>query len=236
MLHYLSRTNPHTGSPPFDPYLEHVLRPVLDGAVMQAPVSDREAVMYIMRDGFLGRTPPQMRESYDKLIALAKEGLASDSPYDSMLPIALTSQFGYAPNSPVSCRRFLSLVSPGSPEEPGEDDMFSSDLGDEQLGRTFGMVRERGLLRGKLAVLMSGADQSVPEWVDKEGLMKRWRAVADGGEGREVWDGEFSGIIPGASHALSNDDQAEARQWLVKRVLGYLGTVAEPTEYELVSS
>jgi hypothetical protein len=235
VLHYLSRPNPHTGSPTFDPYLEHCVRPVLDGAIMQAPVSDREAILYVMRDGFLGRTPAELRESYDKLIALAKEGVERNGPFDTMLPIALTSQFGYPPNTPISCRRFLSLVSPDSPKTPGDDDMFSSDLADEQLAKTFGMVRERGLLRGKLTVLMSGADQSVPEWVDKEKLLLKWQKVVDGEEKTPVWDADYSGIIPGASHALSNDDQAEPRKWLVKRVLAYLGTIAEPAEYELVS-
>ncbi|KAK0642862.1 hypothetical protein B0T16DRAFT_414862 [Cercophora newfieldiana] len=234
VIHYLSRPNPHTGSPTFDPYLEHCLRPVLDGAIMQAPVSDREAILYIMRDGFLGRTPEELRETYDKLIALAKEGVERGGPFDTMLPITLTSQFGYSPNTPVSCRRFLSLVSPGTPSQPGDDDMFSSDLGKEQLGKTFGMIRERGLIRGKLTVLMSGADQSVPEWVDKEKLLSRWQKVADGDGPTPVWDAEHSGIIPGASHALSNDDQAEPRKWLVKRVLSYLATIAEPTDYELV--
>lgn len=234
VLHYLSRPNPHTVNPVWDPYLEHVLRPAVDGAMMQAPVSDREAVMFIMRDGFLGRSPAQMKESYEKLVGLAREAVAKGG-YDSMLPIELTSHFGYPPNTPVSCRRFLSLVSPDSPGKPGEDDMFSSDLGEEQLRRTFGMIKERALLGGRLCVLMSGADQSVPEWVDKEEQLRKWQRVADGegGEGT-VWDKEYSGIIPGASHALSNDDQAEPRRWLCRRMLEYLGTIAEVEEYELV--
>jgi hypothetical protein len=222
VLHYLSRPNPHTSTPAFDRGLEHLQRPILDGAIMQAPVSDREAIHWIMREGFLGRTPDELRETYDQLLALAKK--ASDGPYDTMLPISLTRQFGYPSNTPVSGRRFLSLVSPDSPQLPAEDDMFSSDLGDEQLAQTFGMVRRRELLRNKLMVLMSGADQSVPDWVNKEEVLARWRKITDHNGAARIWD-DRSGLIPEASHALSNDDQAEPRAFLVGKVLTYLADV-----------
>lgn len=226
VLHYLSQPNPHTSEPPFDRGLEHCKRPVLDGAIMQAPVSDREAIHWIMREGFLGRRPSELKETYDKLVALAKEAVGRDPSCDTMLPIPLTRQFGYPANTPVSCRRFLSLVSPESPQAPAEDDLFSSDLGDEQLAKTFGRVKERALLRYKLMVLMSGADQSVPDWVDKDGLLARWRNAADHNGADRIWD-ERSGQIPGASHALSNDDQAEPRAFLCRKVLAYLADLAK---------
>lgn len=116
----------------------------------------------------------------------------------------------------------MSLISPESPKAPREDDMFSSDLGDEQLSKTFGMIKTQGLLKGKLLVLFSGADQAVPDWVDKEKLLQRWKNVTDHGGKDQIWDEEYSGLIPGASHALSNDDQAEPRKDLVRRVLGYV--------------
>lgn len=71
-------------------------------------------------------------------------------------------------------------------------------------------------------VMMSGADQSVPDWIDKEKLMARWRNATDHNGEAKIWDQDFSGIIPNASHALSNDDQAEPRRDLCERVLGYL--------------
>lgn len=225
VLHYLSRSNPHTSRLPYDPDLEHIHRPVLDGAIMQAPVSDRQAVMWVLEEGFLGKTPAELKAVYDELVATAKAALAADPASDAILPIAKTSQLGYF-GTPISCRRFLSLVSPDSPESPSEDDLFSSDLSDAQLAATFGMVGERGLLRGKLVVLMSGADQAVPDWVDKEGLLARWKKVADTG-GKSVWHDSLSGIIPGASHALSNDDQAEPRRFLVGRILEYLRGMGE---------
>jgi hypothetical protein len=222
VLHYLSRPNPHTTTPPFDRGLEHCKRPVIDGGIMQAPVSDREAIKWVVELGFLGRTPSELRETYDKLVSMARDAIAKDPSTDSMLPVSLTSQFGYPRNTPVSCRRFLSLVSPDSPQAPSEDDMFSSDIGDAQLAKTFGMVGQRGLLKHKLMVLMSGKDQAVPDWVDKEALLDRWRRATDRDGVYAVWDRERSGLIPGASHALSNDDQAEPRRFLVNRVLGFL--------------
>ena len=230
VLHYLSRPNPHTARPVFDPGLEHATRPAVDGAIMQAPVSDREAIQWVLHEGFCGRSPAELRAVYDKLVAAATEAVRRDPTFDTMLPLALTSQLGYPANAPVSCRRFLSLVSPNSPRAPGEDDMFSSDLGDERLAQTFGMVGRRGLLGRKLMVLMSGADQSVPDWVDKAKLLARWQRAADGDgddASRPVWDQDRSGVIPGASHALSNDDQAEPRKILVEKVLGFLADIEQ---------
>ncbi|KAL4920169.1 hypothetical protein BDW62DRAFT_216396 [Aspergillus aurantiobrunneus] len=230
VLHYLSKPNPHTSRKGFDSDLQHPLRPRLDGAIMQAPVSDREAIQWVLSQGWMGRTPAQVQQIYKNIERLAREEVARnpDPEFDALLPLHMTGVIGYPGNVPLSARRFLSLVSPGSPTSPGEDDLFSSDLGDEQLGRTFGMVRERGLLGYKLMVLVSGADQSVPEWIDREGLLRRWRGALDGGKAEgegQMWDEEGSGIVPGASHALSNDDQAEPRRNLVERVTRYLTKV-----------
>lgn len=225
VLHYLSRPNPHTSVKAFDPELEHVLRPVVDGAIMQAPVSDREAILWVLEHGFKGRSSAEVKKVWGELGELAQEVVKKGEDCDEILPLWMTSYI-YAQDTPISARRFLSLFSPDSPRSPGEDDMFSSDLSEATLGRTFGMVRERGLLRHKLMVLMSGKDQAVPDWVDKDGLLARWKKVADGEQEGSVWD-KGSGQIPGASHALSNDDQAESRKWLVGRVLGYLQAAEE---------
>ncbi|PLB35823.1 putative siderophore biosynthesis lipase/esterase [Aspergillus candidus] len=224
VLHYLSRENPHAApAPAFDPYLVNVVRPAVDGAIMQAAVSDREAMQCVLAGGIGDRSAEECRRVYEKMVSLAREaekarGVGGE---DFVLPLELTSMI-YPGLTAVSGRRFLSLVSPESPAAPREDDMFSSDIGDAVLKGTFGMVRERGLLEGGLMVLMSGADQSVPEWVDKEALLARWRRATDG-DGPPIWDHEHSGLIPNASHALSNDDQAKPRQFLVEKVLGFLG-------------
>ncbi|KAH8807171.1 putative siderophore biosynthesis lipase/esterase [Xylogone sp. PMI_703] len=220
VLHYLHRPNPHTSTPAFDPDLQHVTRPALDGAIMQAPVSDRQAIGLVLEGGIGDKTPAQVQVAYRQIEEIAKKAESGDQSFDTILPLALTSNI-YPRNTPISCRRFMSLASPESPQAPREDDLFSSDLSDEQFSKTFGMIKVQGLLKGKLVVLISGADQSVPASVDKEGLLRRWKNVTDQGEG-QIWDDEYSGVIPNASHALSNDDQAEPRKDLVRRVLGYV--------------
>ncbi|PQE20456.1 siderophore biosynthesis lipase esterase protein [Rutstroemia sp. NJR-2017a BBW] len=220
VLHYLHRPNPHVSVPEFDHELQHILRPVVDGAIMQAPVSDREALQWVMKEGFLGKSSEEIQAVYRQIQAIA-DSEGKDKSFDTIIPLSLTAHFGYG-SVPISLRRFMSLMSPGSPEEPSEDDLFSSDLTDQRLMETFGKVVERGLLRDKLVVLFSGADQSVPDWVDKEELLSRWRDAANHGGREQVWNDEYSGLIPGASHALSNDDQAGPRQEVVNRVLGYL--------------
>jgi hypothetical protein len=78
-------------------------------------------------------------------------------------------------------------------------------------------------LNQKLLVLYSGRDQSVPDWVDKEGLLRRWKKAINAG-GRQFWD-HRSMVIPGASHALSDPDQAEPRRILIERVTSYLNDI-----------
>ncbi|ROV92083.1 hypothetical protein VSDG_07573 [Cytospora chrysosperma] len=223
VLHYLHRPNPHTSSPAFDPWLEHVERPVLDGAIMQAPVSDREALHYICDTGIGNIPASEVRAAYDKLIVMAKEAARRDEQtYDIILPVSLTSKLGYPPSIPLSARRFLSLASPESPQSPSEDDLFSSDLGDEVLAKTFGGIQSRGLLRHNLMILHSGADQSVPDSIDRKKLTSRWRNATDHNGKFQIWDQERSGEIPNASHALSNDDQAEPRKYLTEKVVEFL--------------
>lgn len=225
VLHYLYKPNPLTSKAAFDPELEHTQRPTLDGAIMQAAVSDREVIQLVIKMGWKDRTTTELQAIWDQLVTMARAAKESGQSSDTLLPLWMTTAIGYPVNTPVSARRFLSLVSPSSPQKPEEDDLFSSDLGDEQLSKTFGCVATGGLLKGKLMLLSSGSDQSVPEWVDKQKLLSRWQKATDEGAGCQIWDNVHSGVIPGASHALSNDDQAEPRQDLVKRVLGYLQTV-----------
>jgi hypothetical protein len=222
VLHYLYRSNPHTSLSSFDKDLQHMMRPAIDGAIMQAPVSDREAIHWVLEKGIGGKAASDCRAAYEKLIAIAQEEARNNRACDTLLPLDITSQLGYPASHPVSCRRFLSLVSPDSPNTPQEDDLFSSDISDEQLDKTFGMIHERALLRYKLLVMPSGADQAVPDWIDKAKLLARWQKAADRNGSAQIWDTENSGPIPNASHALSNDDQAEPRQYLVEKVQNYL--------------
>lgn len=224
VMHYINCPNPRPAHPIFDRDWVPILRVPVDGAIMQAPVSDREGILWVVKCGTARDGPAQMRQIYNKAVADARRLTYDDhESVDTVVPLSITARIGYPPSAPVSSRRFLSLVSPDSPENPSEDDLFSSDLSDERLQGTFGMIRERGLLKQKMLVLYSGRDQSVPPWVNKGALLKRWQAAADAGE-RQIWDPR-SMVIPNASHALSDSDQAEPRRILVERVTAYLNDI-----------
>lgn len=224
VMHYLNCPNPRPAHPVFDKDIPGVVRPQIDGAIMQAPVSDREGILWVIKCGTARDSPETMRELYNKAVEDARRATYEDNDsVDTIVPLSVTGRIGYPPTAPVSSRRFLSLVSPDSPEKPEEDDLFSSDLSDAQLKQTFGKVASRGLLDQKLLVLYSGRDQSVPPWVNKEALLKRWEAAINT-EGREYWD-HRSMVIPNASHALSDSDQAEPRRILVQQVTSYLNDI-----------
>ncbi|KAK1142539.1 hypothetical protein N8T08_007514 [Aspergillus melleus] len=241
VMSYLCETNPRPRHAVLDRGAEYeaVTRGAVDGAIMQAPVSDREAILSVVESGTERDSPESMRVLLRDAVGEAERrtydyyhphcsGDGRDSTStptdgevlatDTLVPLQVTARIGYGASTAVTSRRFLSLASPRSPEHPAEDDLFSSDLSDEQLRRTFGVLGTRGLLvpEGRLLVLYSGRDQSVPAYVDKKALMGRWKAAAG-----ESWD-TGSLVIPGASHALSDKDQEEPRRVLVERVMGYL--------------
>lgn len=206
VLHYLHSENPLPRDAKKDG-VQGLNRPVVDGAIMQAPVSDRQAVLETISGS------SEAREAYDKLVRFVQE-----QPAGAICPIELTGLVGLDPSTPVNARRFWSLASPDSPAKPSEDDLFSTDLTDERLDETFGRVAKQGLLRTTLVALYSGNDEYAPKGVDKEALMARWKRAADAGE--KKWD-EGSGIIPGASHNVKDEGQT----WLIERVLNYLKRV-----------
>ena len=223
-LHYLYMPNPLPVDPVFDGGLRHLVRPAVDGAILQAPVSDREVIQHVVQQASEGSTPAELEGVLLQLINMTKQMTYSDGQ-DVILPLNLTSKLGLT-DAPISARRFLSLVSPDSPEHPQEDDLFSSDLTDQRLEETFGVISERNLLKTKLLVLYSGNDEFVPGWVDKEKLLQRWKAAANK-SGRSVWEDRFSGVVPGATHGLGGPDQDAARRDLAARVTGYLQEVVQ---------
>ncbi|KAJ5674903.1 uncharacterized protein N7477_004837 [Penicillium maclennaniae] len=221
VMHYINCSNPRPTHPVFDKDWTPIMRPEVDGAIMQAPVSDREGILWVIKCGTERDSPETMRKIYNKAVDDAKRHTYEDhNSVDTVVPLSVTGRIGYPTSAPVSSRRFLSLVSPDSPENPDEDDLFSSDLSDQRLKETFGQIGVRGLLKQQLLVLYSGRDQSVPPWVNKEALIKRWKEALDA-DGTHFWS-PWSMVIPGASHALSDSDQKEPRRILVERVIGYL--------------
>lgn len=225
VLHYLHTPNPVPQRPDeFQGRLQHLTRPVLDGAILQAPMSDREGLLAQLKVNEGTAQGNEEQAAYDQLVAFAKR-----QPYttgddqqklDAILPMNLTAKVGFPADTPLSARRFLSLASPDSPEHPAEDDLFSSDLTDQRLKETFGVVAERGLVRTKMMFLYSGNDDYAAPWVDKEKLMQRWKEAANAG-GIEKYDSEGSAVIPGASHNVKDEGQGE----LIARVTRYLTTL-----------
>lgn len=172
-------------------------RPKIDGAILQAPVSDREALVISLPPGAYERG------------CLAAAALVAAGKGEEILPSSETS--GFFP-SPVCARRWLSLA---SPHHDGEDDYFSSDLSDSQLEKTFGSLKGKS----KLSILYSGSDEYVPDFVDKEALVSKWVGIVEKGGG-EV--DERSGVVLGATHNLEGDSQDVVGD-LVGRVNAILG-------------
>jgi pimeloyl-ACP methyl ester carboxylesterase len=215
-----------TGSQDVLHYLYHQSeqnRPPIDGAILQAPVSDREGLaMFRAQD-------PNMQRAYKECLRLALTSEASNHDGNLStftLPPNLTSLLGW-PRGLVSSQRFLSLTSPFSPNHPEIDDLFSSDLSTATLNKTFGAVGSSPFLNlspnkswGKLLlVLLSGKDEYTPPEISKEGLIERWRSALETDNAGLHTD---SGVLEGASH---NVKEHAGQIDLTFRVLKYLDVV-----------
>lgn len=186
-----------TGSQVVMHYLLSAGSPSIEGAIMQASISDREAMTMTLPS-----------DTYESICKMAQEYVASEKG-EHILPLSTTeSIFDVVP---VSARRWLSLASPG---HDGEDDYFSSDLGDERLEQTFGRI---GKTDARLCFLYGGEDQYVPDIVDKEKLLKRWHRMIQKVGGKVD---ESSGNVLGASHTLK--EGGPGLDELVRRVLGFV--------------
>lgn len=182
----------------------------IDGGIMQACISDREALALTAREEVITRATVLAQE-YD-----------STGNQSQFLPLELIEPiFGAVP---VTAKRWLSLASPG-PKHEGEDDFFSSDLSNERLDRTFGQL---GASKARLCWLFSGADEYVPDTVDKEVMVSKWHHYAELGDG--LVD-EASGIVTGATHTLAQD--GEPLKQLIARITSFLERVERPAELML---
>lgn len=195
-------------------------RPPVDGAILQAAVSDREGL------AMMCEKDQNFQHAYEECLRISLNSKA-ESPQGLIcaLPPDLTSRLGW-PRGHVSCKRFLSLASPFSPVRPDSDDLFSSDLSDETQSKTFGAVGRSGLLNScdiphpSMLVLLSEKDQYTPITIDKETLIARWASALENGHARIA---PSSGVIPGASH---NVKEHLAQFELIKRVFSYLDLIA----------
>ncbi|KAL5337374.1 hypothetical protein BJX70DRAFT_409275 [Aspergillus crustosus] len=214
VLQYISSCNPrnsHSHPQDHNETPMPTLRPKVDGAIMQAPVSDRQAIQWVLREGTKRHTAAELQRIYNHGIEFAQKHLFEDhTSLDTIVLLSVTTALGYPASTAISSRRFLSLSSPDSPRSPSDEDLFSSDLSDERLKKTFGIISHRGVLKDKLLVLYSGSDPYVPPEVDKGALMERWRR---------------SGIIPGPTHTLEGRGQEGQRMVLVQKVARFLNDI-----------
>ncbi|RWR76648.1 UPF0613 protein PB24D3.06c [Cinnamomum micranthum f. kanehirae] len=133
-------------------------------AILQAPVSDRE----------YRATLPETAEMIDLAATMISEGRAMD-----LLPREAN------PDAPITAYRYHSLCA-----YMGDDDMFSSDLSDDQLRLRLGHMSNT-----PCQVIFSMADEYVPEYVDKAALVERLCKAMGGADKVEIEYG---------NHSLSN--------------------------------
>lgn len=219
----------------------------MQGAILQAPVSDRDSVVHAIHD----EDAPEIRKAYDAAMEIVTVTAEKDRR-DVVLPMNLTRPlFGPAP---VCVERFLSLVSPDSPARPSAEDFFSHDLSDETLSRTFGAVGRNGLLRplslspqqrsqeqeqelrelntdmnggstapSSLLVLMSDSDEHVRPHVSQHELLARWKRALSSESGCTL--DVDSDVILNAIHDVGGTDWPSQEARLVRlraAVLNYL--------------
>ena len=130
------------------------VRALVRVAVLQAPVSDREAAT-------LEGSAADRAAMLKKAEAMIKDGRGDE---------IITLQYGFVP---LSASRFASLTGRGGP-----DDCFSSDFTDAELGDKLGHLGTGGGCR--TLFVHSLADEYVPPHVDVPALAARFVAAAGG--------------------------------------------------------
>lgn len=171
---------------------------------LQAPVSDREHAM----------TEP----NYEESVRIARQMKGTGGGHEMMPRSAFWA--------PITASRFLSLQDIG-----GDDDFFSSDLSDEEMTARLGHVGKWGVDNSAyLLAAYSGADEYVPEHVDKDKLLERMCRAMNGPDGKRE-DCERSVATPlmieAANHNLSEGEGDGAR---------FVAAVAEQLEAAVPSS
>jgi len=215
-VHYFQRLRPNTKillmghSTGCQDIMEYLVgegcaeRPRVQGAILQAGISDREALVSVL--------PPDV---YDRSVKLAQDWVA-DGRGDDILPKSCTND---VLRSPVTAVRWLSLA---SPDKNGEDDYFSSDLDPKKLKTTFGSMKKET----PLMFLFGGADPHIPDFVNKEALLSKWTGVVR--EGGGIVDDTNGGVIPRATHNL-NENPDDVVGDLIGRVNGFVRRLEEGT-------
>ncbi|XP_008790967.1 UPF0613 protein PB24D3.06c-like isoform X2 [Phoenix dactylifera] len=134
------------------------------GVILQAPVSDRE----------YRATLPETAAMIDLAAKMISEGRGME-----LMPREAN------PDAPITAYRYHSLCA-----YMGDDDMFSSDLSEDQLRLRLGHMSST-----PCQVISSLADEYVPDYIDKKALVERLCQALGGAEKVEIQWG---------NHSLSN--------------------------------
>lgn len=210
--------------------------PAVDGAILQAPVADREALRHMTFETVDAGTKNANLAAYDECIALCKQAQKNatgdaERSSEMILPLALTNKLGHF-GTQMTCSRFLSCWSPDSPANPGPDDMFSSDLSSETLASTFGAIGRqlKPSWSGKpeLLILHSGADEFHPPHISQTGLLERWEEMVQRGGAKLA---SQSGICEGSRHngAGNKESEVKGKMEIVRRVVEYIDGLVKGT-------
>lgn len=213
-LRYLTAPNPPGDKRP--------LRPIVQGAILQAPVSDRDGAIHTTSEG------PEAKKGFDAAMEIVKSTAEKDRR-DTIIPMNLTKPlFGPVP---ISVARFISVVSPDSPNNPTTEDFFSQDLSDATLQKTFGSIGRNKLLHRStgdgprdtqsILILMSDSDEFAH--TNQKQLLSRWKAVMQEHTGAVI-HGD-SAVILNAIHDVGGMDWPSQEARLVvlrKKILHYL--------------
>lgn len=137
-------------------YLTKGTRAKVDGVVLQAGVSDRDATVINVGE-------QKWKQKVDEAQKMVDEGKGD---------VVLSGEFqSIMHNTPISAERFVALNAPR-----GDDDFFSIDLPDSDLEKSFGQVDV------PLLFLMSGNDAFVDVKVDKQKVVDRYESFMKEGK------------------------------------------------------
>lgn len=163
----------------------------LDFGILQASASDREGL-----DLFLSK------EEIEEANSLAKKLIDEGNPKE-LMPYKYVGDIF---DTPINAYRWYALYT-----QRGDDDFFSTYLLDEELRKTFGVMDK------PLLVLFSGSDEYVPESIDKDKLMKRFKNATTPG----MWS-EYSTIVKGGAHALGEGSEPGAMDLALNSVVKFI--------------
>jgi pimeloyl-ACP methyl ester carboxylesterase len=175
-------------------------------AVLQAPVSDREAATIdpahipetTAANDSISAYLQQWHEFIETATQMKDRGRGAE-----MMPRA-------AFWAPISANRFYDLM-----VKYGKDDYFSSDFTDKELQDRLSHIASLGSTLQRVLVAYSGADEYVPRHIDTRALTQRLCDAMNchRDEGRSV-DIAQPCHIPNGNHNLSSNDGADAAIFL----------------------